>query len=64
VHPADRPAVHVVTKEVLRRPAPVRRPGAAGPDAPNTLRRVGELALPRTSTEGGPAQGGGRSASS
>ena len=57
VHPRTG-RLYVVTKELLRRPALYAAPERLDPEGPNPMRRLGELAMPRTSTAGGPAQGG------
>jgi hypothetical protein len=57
VHPRTG-RLYVVTKEPLRRPALYAAPARLDPSAPNALRRLGDLELPRTQTAGGPGQGG------
>ena len=57
VHPRTG-RLYVVTKEVFRRPGLYVAPERLDPDGPNPLTRVAELDLPRTTTPGGPEQGG------
>jgi hypothetical protein len=57
VHPRTG-RLYVISKEVFRRPGVYAAPERLDPDGPNPLRRIGELDLPRTTTDGGPDLGG------